>query len=281
MYTIELDAKIEPRPTDLDQGGAWSYFTTLRPRDWDSAPPDFTDKVVARVIAESLYHIIVKENDNHLHICSFLWKSKNRCNYASGWFDAQDSPCHFYDQTERDNLRLSRRKGKAIINIYSTDLITSYLSGEYASKIDKPFEILSANLPADLSELEFWMPAVGALKADRHYNPELRRQVALFKSDNPDLYATEKDRYPIKDVSFIQVQYWHNTKTHDFLLPSFAHARDHDNHICRLMHHINPIPVYSRKLYHNPVNPEQIPKSGHPAYEPSCSDMENLSACPH
>lgn len=272
---IDFDCEIEEHPPKLDNGGAWAYFSTLRPRDWESRPPDFESKVITRTRAESLYHIIVKENDNHLHVCSFLYKSQTRYNYSVGWFTAADSPCNFFDDEERHNLYKSpRNKKKAVENITTTEVISSYLSGEYVKKIDKPFEILSAKLPSDLSELEFWIPDVGALKGPKYYNPEIRRQVGMFKTDNIHLYADPKDRYPIRAVEFCEVQQWHNIKTHDFLLPSIPKVSDHDNHITRLMHHINPLMTWNGTPHYNcPANPEFIPPKGHPAYVATNDDL--------
>lgn len=271
---IDLCCEVEDHPPNLDQGGAWSYFSTLRPRDYDDAPPDFESSVISRIRAESVYHIIVKENDNHLHCCSFLYKTQSRYNYSVGWYNAADSPCAFFDEQERTNLRKAHKnKAKAIENITTTDVISSYLSGEYATKIDKPFEILSAKLPADLSELEFWIPDVGALKGPKYYNPDIRRQVNMFKADNLHLYADPKDRYPIEEVEFIDIQAWHNLKTHDFLLPSCRKRKDHDDHIADLMHHINRMHSSDVRVYHCPHDPQFVPDKGHPAW------VHNM--CPH
>lgn len=147
-----------------DKGGCYAFFATFRPRN------GITDDDISRILHYipklAMYWLLVIEKEGaerHAHLVLFPHIAQQRSNVVTllskhclaGW-----------DKDEIANFkRWDRRTGTGCVKTAtSLDLISSYLDGTYAKKADDFFEVRDEQLPADLHELEKWIPDVGALK---------------------------------------------------------------------------------------------------------------------
>lgn len=186
---IDYDAPTDTLPYPLDNGGQHAFFTTVRPRHWD---PAYIDRSYEKV-SSSPYFLIVQEDLNHLHIVEFLHRPVTRSNYITNWLN---KPLKEYDESERKLFRKYDRDtaSGAVITVKDLNLISGYLSGDYASKSERPFSILAARLPKDLSHLEEFLPSINGLKGKRSVSIWYKGREAIFKEEHPDhKYVSECD----------------------------------------------------------------------------------------
>lgn len=159
-------------------GGSFAFFATFRPRG------GITDEVINRLIAYMpiicRYWTIVEEKvgeERHVHVCLFLHKAQQRSNIVTM---LTRRIIYDWDDDEKKNFRRwCRNLGTGAVKVLTNlEVITSYLSGEYARKSEDYFAIVDRKLPEDLSELESFVPQVGALLRPKNMkNVTLLRQL--------------------------------------------------------------------------------------------------------
>lgn len=161
-------------------GGALAFFATYRPK------LGLTDATLGRICSyyhrKFKYYLIVVEKsgkDRHAHAAAFLHKPAQRSNFVSSCLS---NCCEGWDDEEIANFRWWDRKTDtgAVKNITSLGLITSYLNGTYEPKLGDAFSKVAERLPEDLSVLEQFIPAQGALAQpkNKRFHTLLRQLVA-------------------------------------------------------------------------------------------------------
>ena len=166
----------------MSNGGCHAFFATFRPKK------GITDATVGRIY-EYLpkfckYWFIVLEKDGeerHAHVTLFPKKPQQRSNLITMLTRACISD---WDSAEKANFRRWDKSTKtgAVKTCTHLEVITDYLDGTRASKSEDKYEIISSNLPDDLSELESWMPQVGELERTKNikFHTLLRQLVANY-----------------------------------------------------------------------------------------------------
>lgn len=249
--TIDFDAPTIPFPGDsapnLKNGN--SFFFTIRPRDGvDNAPLDLSDKLQAKILGCSHYHILVKEKtglDSHFHFVMFMQsRITDVSNFKRSFGQARKSPLHFMfedNPVPKGSEWHNFMHNGCVRQPYNTDVITEYLSGHLDKKADDPYEIISAHLPKDLDHLSPWLtdlstigrPAKQALSAWYvHYEK-------IFLEDHPD-FKPPKDCHSGEGVSEQYLSQWYNDgqyKSRRF--PILNSEKDEKFRIKRLMRFIN------------------------------------------
>lgn len=149
---------------------ALSFFSTVRRQKPAVVDDSDVQRIRQYLEKTSLWWFIVREKsgvDSHLHIVDFLKRPQQRCNYIfqfqkhclASWTDAERHNHKYWNHTTNQ---------AAVKSTTSLELITDYLSGTRKEKSDDPFEIIDKHLPDDLSELETFLPDVGALKRPKN-----------------------------------------------------------------------------------------------------------------
>ena len=90
-----------------------------------------------------------------------------------------------WDKDEKANFRrwdINSKTGAVKTNT-NLEVITDYLDGTRDSKSDDKYEIVCQNLPDDLSDLEIWIPEVGALERKKNikFHTLLRQLTADYE----------------------------------------------------------------------------------------------------
>jgi len=150
-------------------GGHQGWFATMRPRG------GIQDKSIKSVLQYTRKHcmwwFIVKEKDGedgHLHCVFISRRCVQRSNIISGYLK---HPLADWDDASKENLRhwdVAKCTG-AWKPLTSLNVITDYLSGNRESKKGDAYQVISSELPEDLSELEKYIPDVGELKRPKKY----------------------------------------------------------------------------------------------------------------
>lgn len=164
---IVLDAPVVPFPGDPDpkMKTGNSFFFTINPRDGvDNAPRDIADTLIAKILGDSFYHVLVREKEglrSHYHFVIFMrTRIVDQSNYKRSYGQARKSPLHYmYEDSPvpKDSEWHNFMHNGCVKQPYNTDIITEYLSGHFEAKADDPFEMLSAHLPSDLDHLSPWL----------------------------------------------------------------------------------------------------------------------------
>jgi len=158
-----------------------------------------------------MWWFIVKEKDGedgHLHCVFISRRCVQRSNIISGYLK---HPLADWDDASKENLRhwdVAKCTG-AWKHLTSLNVITDYLSGNRESKKGDAYQVISSELPEDLSELEKYIPDVGELKRpkniwchtlhdqliERFKWPPSRPTVPQYgdcRHQDPDLHVTEE-----------------------------------------------------------------------------------------
>lgn len=283
-FQVTLNAPPLPKlPQDEMDGGGFSWSLTFRPRDLLVAPADFFSQIIRKFQQDGPYHILVMEDKNHLHGVSFLWRKKTRSNYVKLWGgEYVNAPLSHFDKDEWDNFRLvhiEKTPGHEDVKHYACkqtttlDILTSYINGDYEAKADRPFQVISAHLPADLDYLEHWLPRKRALKTPKVYNQDLRPDLDLFKEDHPERYTddspfiTPGHNGDIDDDYILQ--WWTSHVLHN-RLPRKKTAKDIAQHVDTLLSFIHGPNAYKRGAFyitdHNAETPNELVCKGRKKY---------------
>ena len=167
----------------MSNGGCHSFFATFRPKD------GITDDTVRRILDYlpefCKFWFVVLEKDGperHAHVTLFPRKAMQRSNIITQLTRRCISD---WDQAEKWNFRRWDKDSKtgAVKTNTNLEVITDYLDGTRASKSADKYAIVDQQLPDDLSELETWIPQVGALERKKNikFHTLLRQMTADFE----------------------------------------------------------------------------------------------------
>ena len=211
---IILDAPPKEFPfPDLDPRArnGMSFWHTFRPRHGvDNAPRDLIETLITK-LEGCLFHVLVKEKqglESHLHWVTFEeTRIYDVSNYIKSYGQGICSPLHFIYEVPpvKKGTEWYNYKHNCVRQTYNMDVVTEYLSGQFETKEDDPFELLSANMPADLNTLVPWMTDLSTLgKQKAVVNAWALEYEKLFKADHPGFQA------PRDQISEAYLTQWWN-----------------------------------------------------------------------
>lgn len=154
----------------MSNGGSLAFFTTYRPRG--GIKQSTMERIIAHTFRTCNWWFIVREKkdtEKHVHCISFPKKAMQRSNHITNCVTNVLKPEDWDEDSIRNFRRWDREKQTGSVKVATNlELIGDYMSGTRESKIGDECEILAEHLPQDLSDLEKFLPEVGALERPKN-----------------------------------------------------------------------------------------------------------------